>query len=181
MEQKDINSPWGHGFADVISQYSWEDTESKIYASTEEDVRRVLSKAHRNTQQLTPEDFMVLISPAAENFLEEMAQLSQRFTQERFGKTISMYIPMYVSNACSNFCVYCGFNHNNPFKRTVLTMEQVETECKAIKKLGPFQNLLIVSGEFPSLCGVEYFENVLKTCRPYFHNLSIEVQPLKME
>ena len=103
MEQKDINSPWGHGFADVISQYSWEDTESKIYASTEEDVRRVLSKAHRNTQQLTPEDFMVLISPAAENFLEEMAQLSQRFTQERFGKTISMYIPMYVSNACSNF------------------------------------------------------------------------------
>jgi 2-iminoacetate synthase len=110
-----------------------------------------------------------------------MAQLSRYFTQERFGKTISMYIPMYVSNACTNKCVYCGFNHDNPLKRTILTMEQVEEECKAIKKLGPFQNLLIVSGEFPSLCGTEYFENVLKVCRPYFHNLTIEVQPMKAE
>ena len=181
MDEDRLKFPWGHGFADVISQYSWEETEKSIYGCTADDVKRVISKARRNVQQLTPEDFMALVSPAAENFLEEMAVLSRRFTQERFGKTISMYIPMYVSNACSNLCVYCGFNHNNPFTRTILTMEQVKAECEAIKKLGPFENLLIVSGEFPSKCGVEYFEQVLKTCRPYFHNLSIEVQPMKME
>ncbi len=110
-----------------------------------------------------------------------MAQLSHRYTLERFGKTISMYIPMYVSNACTNHCVYCGFNHNNPLARVTLTMEQVKAECEAIRKLGPFENLLIVSGEFPALNGVDYLEQVLRVCRPYFNNLTIEVMPMKSE
>lgn len=181
MTEETKPSPWGHGFADVIDRYSWSGTGEAIGSKTADDVRRVLDKARRNNKLLDDDDFMTLISPAAAPFLEEMAQLSRHFTQERFGKTISMYIPMYVTNLCTNFCVYCGFNHNNPFARTVLTMEQVKNECEAIKRLGPFQNLLIVSGEAPARCGVEYFEEVLRTCRPYFHNLTIEVQPLKME
>lgn len=172
---------WGHGFADLIDTWSWNDTIAKIDAMTADDVRRVLVKASRNVKQLDDNDFMALISPAAMPFLEEMAQLALRFTQERFGRTISMYIPMYVSNRCTNFCVYCGFNHNNPMQRTTLTMEQIEQECKAIKRLGPFENLLLVSGEAPRVCGVEYFEQVLNVCRPYFHNLSMEVQPMKTE
>ena len=173
-------SPWGHGFADIIDQWDWDETTERIMNSTGEDVKRVLAKSRRN-RPLAPEDFMALVSPAAAGHLEEMAALSRHYTQERFGKTISMYIPMYVSNACSNFCVYCGFNHNNKFERTILTMEQIEQECKAIRELGPFESLLIVSGEFPSKCGVDYYEKVLRTCRPYFHNLTIEVQPMKME
>lgn len=181
MSEIEKDSPWGHGFADVIGQYSWDGTGEAIAAKTEADVRRALDKARRNQKLLDDEDFMALISPAAAPFLEEMAQLARTFTQERFGKTISMYIPMYVTNLCTNFCVYCGFNHNNPFARTVLTMEQVKAECEAIKTMAPFENLLIVSGEAPARCGVEYFEQVIRTCRPYFHNLTIEVQPLKME
>lgn len=181
MTEETKPSLWGHGFADIIDRYSWSGTGETIGSKTTDDVRRVLDKARRNTKLLDDDDFMTLISPAAAPFLEEMAQLSRHFTQERFGKTISMYIPMYVTNLCTNFCVYCGFNHNNPFARTVLTMEQVKNECEAIKRLGPFQNLLIVSGEAPARCGVEYFEEVLRTCRPYFHNLTIEVQPLKTE
>ena len=174
-------SPWGHGFADIIDQWDWNETTDRIMSSTEDDVRRVLAKARRNTRRLEPDDFMVLISPAAESFIEEMAQLSRHFTRERFGNTISMYIPMYVSNACANACVYCGFNHANKFERTILTMEQVEAECRAIKELAPFDNLLIVSGEFPALCGTDYFENVLNVCRPYFNNMTIEIQPMKTE
>ncbi len=170
---------FGHGFADVIGEYDWDETVRLVESATEADVDRVLAKARRNSQRLTPEDFAMLISPAAASRIEEMAALSSRFTGERFGKTISMYIPMYVGNACTNKCVYCGFNHDNPFERTIRTMEQIEEECKAIKRLGPFENLLIVSGEYPSLCGVEYLENVLHTCRPYFHNLTIEVQPMR--
>lgn len=170
---------FGHGFADIIGEYDWDETVRLVDSATEADVDRVLAKARRNSQRLTPEDFAMLISPAATSRIEELAALSSRFTGERFGKTISMYIPMYVGNACTNKCVYCGFNHDNPFERTILTMEQIEEECKAIKRLGPFENLLIVSGEYPSLCGVEYLENVLHTCRPYFHNLTIEVQPMR--
>lgn len=170
---------FGHGFADIIDQYDWGDQIRLVENATDADVRRVLAKASRNVKPLTPEEFAILISEAADPYLEQMAQLSRHFTAERFGKTISMYIPMYVSNACTNKCVYCGFNHDNPFTRTTLTMEQVENECKAIKKMGPFENLLIVSGEYPSLCGIDYLENVLHVCRPYFHNLTIEVQPMR--
>lgn len=170
---------FGHGFAGIIDQWGWDDTLALVTEATEADVRRVLAKAQRNVKPLDPEDLAVLISEAADPYLESMAALSRKFTLERFGNTISMYIPMYVSNACTNKCVYCGFNHDNPFARTTLTMDQVENECKAIKSLAPFENLLIVSGEYPSLCGVDYMEKVIATCRPYFHNLTLEVQPLR--
>lgn len=170
---------FGHGFADIIDQYDWNDTISLVEKATTQDVITVLNKARANNKALTPEEFAILISPAASPFIEEMARLSRMFTQERFGKTISLYIPMYVGNACTNKCVYCGFNHDNPFERTVLTMEQIERECKAIKELGPFENLLIVAGEYPSVCGVDYIEQCLNVCRPYFHNLTIEVQPMR--
>ena len=170
---------FGHGFADVIGQYDWGKTIEMVEKATIEDVDRVLVKAEANKKALSPDEFAVLISAAASQRLEKMAQLSRLFTSERFGKTISLYIPMYVGNACTNKCVYCGFNHDNPFERTILTMEQIEEECKAIRKMGPFENLLIVSGEYPSLCGVDYLEKVLHVCRPYFHNLTIEVQPMR--
>lgn len=169
------------GFADIIDRWDWTSTIESIEGSTANDVERVLAKSAANNAQLSVEDFMVLISPAATPYLEPMAALSRHFTRERFGKTISMYIPLYVSNACSNKCVYCGFNHDNPMKRTILTMDEIECECRAIKKLAPFENLLLVSGEFPSLCGVEYFEKMLDVTRKYFHNLTLEVQPLKTE
>ena len=162
----DRNAIFGHGFADVIDQYDWDETLRLVTEATDADVRRVLAKAERNRSQLTPEEFAVLISEASDPYLENMAVLSRKFTRERFGNTISMYIPMYVSNACTNKCVYCGFNHDNKFDRITLSMEQIEDECKAIKALGPFENLLIVSGEYPSLCGVDYMEKVLHTCRP---------------
>lgn len=175
----DKESVFGHGFAEIIDSYDWDDTLRLVAEASFDDVERVLAKAERNLKPLSPEEFAVLISAAADPYLERMAALSRKYTLERFGNTISLYIPMYVSNACTNKCVYCGFNHDNPFERTTLTMEQVEAECKAIKKLGPFENLLLVSGEFPSLCGVDYMEKVLRTCRPYFHNLTLEIQPLR--
>ncbi len=161
-------------FYDELKQYNWNDTTRAIASKTARDVEIALGKEH-----LSIDDFMALISPAGAAYIEPMAQLSHRYTMERFGKTISLYIPLYVSNACTNQCVYCGFNHNNPLKRVTLTMEQVKAECEAIRELGPFENLLIVSGEFPSLNGVDYLEKVLQAARPYFNNLTIEVMPMK--
>lgn len=175
----DRDHVFGRGYADIITQYDWDDTVRRVENATSQDVDRVMRKVYRNVERLTPEDFAILISEAASPRIEEMASLSRQFTAERFGKTISMYIPMYVGNACTNKCVYCGFNHDNPMSRTVLTLDEVEEECKAIRDLAPFENLLIVAGEYPSLCGVDYLENVLKVCRPYFHNLTIEVQPMR--
>ena len=161
-------------FYDELKKYSWDATTEDIAAKTPADVERALTKEYLDIQ-----DFMALISPAASTYLEPMAQLAHKYTLERFGRTISLYIPMYVSNACTNHCVYCGFNHHNPLTRVTLTLDQVKAECEAIRKLGPFENLLIVSGEFPALNGVDYLEKVLQTARPYFNNLTIEVMPMK--
>ena len=174
----DPENIFGRGYADIIDSYPWDEQVALVAEATSADAARAMAKV-RSGARLAPEDFAALISEAADPYMEEMAAMSRKVTAERFGKTVSMYIPMYVGNACTNKCVYCGFNHDNKFERTVLTLEQVEEECKAIKKLGPFQNLLIVSGEFPSLCGPDYLEKVLKVCRPYFHNLTIEVQPMR--
>ena len=124
---------------------------------------------------------MALISPAGAAYIEPMAQLSQRYTQERFGKTISMYIPLYITNSCTNSCVYCGFNHNNPFKRTILTMEQIEQECKAIRNLGPFENLLIVTGKILPRRVSIILRRRYRHAVPISNNLTIEVQPMKSD
>lgn len=178
MDTGEINI-FGHGFSDELRNYSWEETLTAFSSVDGSAVETVLRKAEQNKKSLTPEEFLVLISPAAAPYLERMAALSARFTRERFGRTISMYIPMYVSNACTNKCVYCGFNHDNPFARTTLTLDQVKAECEAIKRLAPFENILIVAGEYPALCGPEYIRDVLNVCRPYFNNMTIEVQPMK--
>ncbi len=163
-------------FSEELSQYSWEETTERIMAKRAADVETALGK-----QRLTIDDFMALVSPAAAPYLEVMARLSRRYTQERFGKTISMYIPMYITNSCSNSCVYCGFNRHNKFDRVILTPEQIERECRAIRRLAPFDNLLLVTGENPRAAGVDYIERALGICRPYFNNLSIEVMPLSSE
>lgn len=120
-------------FSEELEKINWEETTQAIYAKTEADVLRALGK-----ERCTVDDFMALISPAAEKYLEPMAQLSRKYTEERFGKTMSMFIPLYITNSCTNSCVYCGFHISNPMARTILTPEEIENEYKAIKKLVPF-------------------------------------------
>ena len=164
-------------FSDELEKISWEETTKAIYSKTDADVRRALGKK----EHLDVNDFMALISPAATPYLEVMARLSQKYTMERFGKTISMFVPLYLTNSCTNSCVYCGFHISNPMKRTILTEEEIVNEYKAIKRLAPFENLLLVTGENPAAAGVPYIARALDLAKPYFSNLQIEVMPLKAE
>ncbi len=163
-------------FSDVIRNIDWEETTQRIMSKTDADVRRALGKSRCDV-----DDFMALISPAATPYLEQMAVLSQKYTRERFGKTINMFIPIYITNSCSNSCVYCGFHVENKIRRIILKEDEIVREYEAIKKLGPFDNLLIVTGENPAMAGVPYIARALDLAKPYFNNLQIEVMPLKSE
>lgn len=163
-------------FSEELKKYNWESISQAINEKTSADVEQALSK-----RRLNIDDFMALVSPAAAPYLEEMARRSRDLTRMRFGKTMSMYIPMYITNSCTNACVYCGFNRHNRFERVILNPEQIEEECKAIKQLAPFDNLLIVTGENPYAAGVPYIEKALKVAGKYFNNLTIEVMPLSEE
>lgn len=160
-------------FYDEIKKYDWDSTTQCIMSKTDDDVRRALGK-----QRCDIDDFMALISPAADKYLEQMARLSRKLTRERFGKTISMFIPVYISNSCANSCVYCGFHVQNKMKRTVLSEEQIIAEYEAIKRLGPFDSILVLTGENPKVASVEYIGRALELAKPYFNNLQVEVMPL---
>ena len=163
-------------FKELIDNYSWTEISERIAAKGRADVENALSKETR-----TIDDFMALVSPAASAYLEPMAQLSSRLTRFRFGNTIQFYIPLYLTNACVNHCIYCGFNHNNDIRRIILTEAEIEKEIAAIKKLGPFEHILLVTGESPRDAGAAYLEKAIRLIKPHFSSISIEVQPLKEE
>ncbi|MDR2963397.1 MAG: 2-iminoacetate synthase ThiH [Bacteroidales bacterium] len=161
-------------FIEQLNTYDWQQVQEQIYTKTALDVERALSKNRLNTQ-----DFMALISPAAAAYIESMAQASRNFTQQRFGKTIQLYVPLYITNSCINHCVYCGFNHSNTIHRIILSDEQILQEVAAIKKIGDFQHILLVTGENPREAGIDYIEHAIELVKPHFASISIEVQPLK--
>ena len=107
-------------FSDYLDTISWEVTTQRIMGKTDADVRRALAKSRCDV-----EDFMALISPAAEPYLEQMAQLSRMYTRERFGNTVSLFIPIYITNSCTNSCVYCSFHISNKMPRIILTPEEI--------------------------------------------------------
>lgn len=162
-------------FYPQFRSYNWEKTQSNIHAKKASDVERALNK----TGSRTLEDFQALVSPAAESYLENMAQLSHQITQKRFGKTVQLYIPLYLSNRCQNLCLYCGFNAGNPIERITLNQEQVLKEVEVIKAMG-FDHVLLVTGE-STKADINYLENMVSLVRPYFSSISLEVQPLNEE
>lgn len=160
-------------FIELFNTYNWNEVKQSIYAKTKVDVEYALNK----TTKRTIDDFKALISPAAMPYLEQMAQLSHRLTQKRFGKTIQMYVPLYLSNECQNICTYCGFSLDNKIKRKTLTDAEIIKEIEVIKALG-YDHVLLVTGEANQTVGVSYLKNAIKIIRPYFSLISIEVQPL---
>jgi 2-iminoacetate synthase len=159
-------------FKEIYNQYSWDEITESIYSKTYQDVEMALSSPHR-----TLEDFKALISPAAKPYLEKMAQQSHQLTQKRFGNTIQMYAPIYLSNVCTNFCTYCGFNSDNKIRRKTLTPAEITLEIAEIKKQG-FNHILLVTGEAQKVVHVDYFKKAIEIIKPHFANIAIEVQPL---
>lgn len=159
----------------IFESYNWDDIKESIYQKTSQDVERALASSKRDL-----EDFKALISPAASPYLEQMAQLSHQLTQKRFGKTIQMFVPMYLSNECQNICTYCGFSLHNKIPRKTLSDAEIIKEAESIKALG-YDHILLVTGEANQLVGVDYIKHAIQLLRPYFSSISMEVQPLEME
>ncbi|WP_151996066.1 2-iminoacetate synthase ThiH [Buttiauxella massiliensis] len=159
-------------FTDRWRELDWDDITLRINSKTAADVERALS-----ARKITRDDLMALLSPAANGFLEPLAQKAQLLTRQRFGNTVSFYVPLYLSNLCANDCTYCGFSMSNKLKRKTLDEQEIERECEAIRKLG-FEHLLLVTGEHQTKVGMDYFRQHLPVIRRQFSSLQMEVQPL---
>ena len=160
-------------FANILEQEPWEEVRNRLNRITSADVERALC-----ARKITLNDFLALISPAAMPYFDEMTSRAHVLTQQRFGKTIQMYAPMYLSNECNNICTYCGYSFDNKVRRKTLTDAEILTEATAIKAMG-FDHLLLVTGEANATVHLPYFLNAIRLLKPIFANISMEVQPLE--
>lgn len=125
-------------------------------------------------------DFMALLSPAAQPFLEKMAEKARVQTRNHFGNNVYIFTPIYIANYCENYCVYCGFNCYNKIKRMKLDMNQIEEEMKVIAKSG-MEEILILTGESRAKSDVKYIGEACRIARKYFRMVGIEVYPLNVD
>lgn len=137
-------------------------------------------KAALEHETCTIEDFKALLSPAAEPFLEEMAQRARLETSKHFGNTVYLFTPLYIANYCENYCVYCGFNCYNHIQRMKLTMEQIEHEMKVIADSG-MEEILILTGESRAQSDVDYIGEACKLARKYFRMVGLEIYPVNVD
>lgn len=159
-------------FADYLAGIDWNAERLSLYSQSPAEVERALSGIGEPLAR-----FKALLSPAADGYLEALAQRSRTLTLQRFGRVQQLFAPLYLSNACANECHYCGFSMSNPMRRKVLNSDELRIEAQALRDRG-FQHLLLVAGEAPKVAGFDYYRQALSVLRSDFSQLSLEVQPL---
>ena len=154
---------------------SFEDLQKYFTGCGPGEVDRALQSSHPGII-----DLAALLSPAAGDRLPELAARSAEISAMRFGNTIQIYAPLYLSNYCVNRCAYCGFSAGNKISRRLLTLEEAENEALILHERN-IQHVLLVSGEAPARLGVDYLVELATRLRDKFASITIEVQPLATE
>lgn len=162
-------------FYEIIKEYKDLDFDSIFKNITKNQVIDVLDK-----ETLTKDDFFVLLSPQAENFLEEMAVKANEITLRQFGRVITLFTPMYISNYCINSCVYCGYNCKNKILRKHLTYDEIEKEAEFISSSG-LKHILVLTGEDKKKATPEYISRACEILKKYFTAIAIEIYPMTID
>jgi len=160
--------------SDICGQVMSQRKEYDYSKYTAKDVQAALEH-----ETCSVEDFKALLSPAAEPFLEQMAERARLETSKHFGNTVYLFTPLYIANYCENYCVYCGFNCYNHINRMKLTMEQVEYEMKIIADSG-MEEILLLTGESRAQSDVVYIGEACKLARKYFRMVGLEIYPVNV-
>ncbi len=142
---------------------------------TADDVKRALEK-----ETCGIEEFKVLLSPAAQPFLEKMADRAKAETSRHFGNTVYIFTPLYIANYCENYCIYCGFNCYNDINRKKLSYAEMEKEMKIIADSG-MEEILLLTGESRKISSVQYIGEACKIARKYFRNIGVEIYPVNVD
>jgi 2-iminoacetate synthase len=159
-------------FAEELERIPFDALIERSGGASSDDVDRVLA---RQPLERTLEDFATLLSAAAGERLEDLAVASRRLTLARFGRTMRLYAPLYLSNECLTTCVYCGFARELPIARKTLTPDETLEEARHLVREG-FRSVLLLTGEHERLTGVEFLEDRLRLLADEVPSLSIEVQ-----
>jgi len=161
-------------FIEVMDQWKTFDIEGYCESVTIGRIERILGSA-----AVSPLDFLALLSDAADERVEKMAQRASRLTRNHFGNAIVLFTPMYISNYCDNVCPYCSFASHHDISRSHLELSEIDAEAGRIAATG-MRNVLLLTGESPSKVSIEYLENAVKILRSHFSSVAIEIYPLSV-
>ncbi len=159
-------------FAQELSTLPLDPLVDEAWTAPEDRVERALATP---PLERTLFDFATLLSPSAGARLEALAQASRRLTLARFGRTMHMYAPLYLSNECLTTCVYCGFARELPIARKTLTPEETLAEARHLLRQG-FRSILLLTGEHQKLTGVGFLEEQIRLLAREVPSIAIEVQ-----
>ncbi len=159
-------------FAEVLAALPLDDLVRRAREAARAAVDRALGTAPIERRLA---DFAALLSPAAGKRLEELARASHELTVARFGRTMHMYAPLYLSNECLTTCVYCGFARELPIARATLTPERTLEEARWLLRQG-FRSILLLTGEHERLTGVEFLRQRIELLAREVPSIAIEVQ-----
>ncbi|MBO4313942.1 MAG: 2-iminoacetate synthase ThiH [Desulfovibrio sp.] len=153
---------------------NWPATRRKegFQKATREQVLSVLGREH-----LKPADFLTLLSPAALDLLEPLAQRAHELTLRYFGRAVCLFTPLYISDVCTNQCRYCGFNAKNKQPRRHLSVDEAYAEALYLHRQG-HRNILLLTGDAPKLSSPRYIADVVRRIKPLFASVGIEVYSL---
>ncbi|MBN2546088.1 MAG: 2-iminoacetate synthase ThiH [Spirochaetes bacterium] len=161
---------------ELINNYSYADILKKIDNNNNED--KILSILQKDKIEFS--DFLSLLSDKALNILPSIVQKSRDVTLKRFGKVISFYVPIYLSNECLNQCIYCGFNAKRQIIRKTLDINEIDKEFIKLKNTG-FDNVLLLTGEDNNKAGLDYLKEAVNLAKTYFTFVGLEVYPMETE
>jgi 2-iminoacetate synthase len=162
-------------FYHTVEAYHGFDFDGFFDQVQEVDIVRALDK-----ERLSSRDFLALLSPKAMAHLEAMAQKAHRLTVQYFGRTIQLFIPLYISNYCTNECLYCGFNRRHSIERRCLSLAQIEAEAKVLAATG-MQHVLVLTGEARQITPLAYLEDTVRLLKQYFASVAIEMFPMSAD
>ncbi|MBM9576007.1 2-iminoacetate synthase ThiH [Leptospira sp. 201903070] len=163
-------------FTEIFDQTPFAAGSEIIRSKKKEDVEKALHQATRGLS-LDFQDYLSLVSPSASSYLEPMAFLSKKIKKERFGNTIQLFMPLYLSNECRSSCLYCGFSYENKIPRKTLTEDEIRKEAAVLQSKG-IRHLVILTGEDYSKTNLDYILRAISILRESFDSLAIEIYPL---
>ena len=124
--------------------------------TSEDEINLILEKASK-LKGLDLDEVAALININDKNLLDKLFEIAFKIKNKIYGNRLVLFAPLYVSNFCSNNCLYCGFRKDNEdMKRKCLSLNDIKDETKLILENG-HKRILMLMGESSTECDFDYF------------------------
>jgi 2-iminoacetate synthase len=162
-------------FASVLDRFRSVDFECRLREATPEKIDSILAR-----DRIGEMEFLSLLSPAARSRLEAMAGKAEVITRRHFGRVVTLFTPLYISNFCDNACLYCSFARQHAISRRHLSFDEIRKEAQRIQSRG-IRHILVLTGESPERASIDYLSESVRIIKEHFSSVSIEIYPLREE